>query len=222
MKTVAIIGASGLVGGRVLTHLLDRDDVGQVVALGRRELPLQHERLTAKVVDLQSIPAMAAELPDDITSAVSCLGTTMRKAGSKAAFRGVDRDAVVAFAQAALTRGARRFALVSSVGADASSRSFYLRTKGETEKALAALGFAELVVLRPSLIDDQGARAEHRPSERFVLPFARALFGLLGKTSRYAPVTADTIARALVRLACAEDGERVRVVESEALHELGT
>lgn len=221
MKTVVIAGASGVVGSRALHHLLARDDVGRVVALGRRALPARHEKLASAVVDLRSAEETAREVPGDVAVAVCCLGTTMKQAGSKEAFRAVDRDAVVAFGEAALRRGARRCLLVSSIGADARSRNFYLKTKGEAEEALARLGFPQLTVLRPSFIDDQGARAERRAGEKIALPLARALFAVVGRTGKYAPIAADVIARALVRLAFDVTEEKVRVVESDRLHALG-
>lgn len=221
MKSFAIAGASGVVGSRALQHLLARQDVGRVIALGRRVLPVTHEKLISKIADLGSSAAIAGALSDGIDAAVCCLGTTMKQAGSKEAFRAVDRDAVVAFGEAARAKGARRFLLVSSIGADARSRNFYLRTKGEAEEALQRLGYEQLTAVRPSFIDDQGTRREFRLAERLGLPLARAGFALLGRTSRYAPIPADVVARALVRLAFDETGERVRVVQSDALHALG-
>jgi len=219
-KNVVIAGASGVVGTRALHQLVARDDVSRVVALGRRLLPVQHEKLVSRVADLQSKTAIASEIPDGTAVAICCLGTTLKKAGSKEAFRAVDRDAVVAFAEAARARGAKRFVLVSSIGADPRARSFYLRTKGETEEALARLGYPQLTVLRPSFIDDEGTRVEYRPLERLTLPIARFVFAVVGRTSRYAPVSADVIGKAVVRLAFDETAERVRVVESDSLHRL--
>lgn len=221
MTTVAIIGASGVVGSRVLSLLLAREDVARVVALGRRPLSVRHEKLDARVVDLQSAPAITAELPAGLDIGISALGTTLKKAGSQAAFRAVDHHAVVAFGAAAREAGAGRFAVVSSLGASPRSRSFYLRTKGEMEQALSQLGFPQLVVLHPSLIDDQGSRAEHRVGERLGLPLARAVFSLVGKAHRYAPISAEVIARALVRLVFDASEQPLRVVESDQLHALG-
>jgi uncharacterized protein YbjT (DUF2867 family) len=221
MNAVAIIGSSGVVGSRVMHHLLSRSGVGPVVALGRRPAPLQHERLVSRVVDIQSARAIAPELPDNLWGAISCIGTTLQKAGSKSAFRAVDHDAVLAFAEAARGKGAQRFLLLSSIGASARSRSFYLQTKGQTEDGLATLGFPQLTILRPSLIDDQGTRAEHRVGERLALSLGGAIFSAVGKTHRYAPIPADVIARALVRLAFDETTEHTRIVESDRLHELG-
>jgi uncharacterized protein YbjT (DUF2867 family) len=222
MKSVAITGASGVVGARVLDLLLARDDVGRIVALGRRPLATRHDKLVSKVVELQSVAAMERELPDGIDLAICCLGTTMKQAGSKEAFRAVDRDAVVAFGEAALHRGARRFLLVSSLGASAGAGGFYLRTKGEAEEAMARLGFPQLTILRPSFIDDEGTRKDDRLGERLTLPVARALFAVLGKTRRFAPIPAGVIARALERLAFDETAQPVRTVQSEELHVLGS
>jgi uncharacterized protein YbjT (DUF2867 family) len=219
---VAVAGASGIVGGYALRDLLARTDVGRVVAVGRRTLPLAHEKLDSRVVDLQNRSDIASVIPNGTTAAICCLGTTLKQAGSKEAFRAVDHDAIVAFAEAALDRGALRFVLVSSLGADPGARNFYLRTKGETEVSLERLGYAQLTVLRPSFIDDRGRRTEYRPLERLSLPIVRALFSIIGKTSRYAPVPADVIARAAVRLAFDETTQRMRIIESEELHTLGT
>ena len=221
-KNVVIAGASGVVGARALHHLLASDNVTRVVAVGRRLLTLQHEKLVSRMVDLGSKAAITSAIPDANAVAICCLGTTLKRAGSKEAFRAVDYDAVVAFAEAAREKGAQRFVVVSSLGANPRAGNFYLRTKGESEEALARLGYPQLTVLRPSFIDDEGARDEDRPLERLTLPIARFVFSIVGRTSRYAPVSADVIGKAIVRLAFDNATERVRIVESEALHALGT
>lgn len=221
MKTVAIIGASGVVGSRTTRELLARDEVARIIALGRRPAPLQHERLESRTVDLQSRTDIADQLPDEVAVAISCIGTTMKKAGSKQAFRAVDHDGLIAFAEAARDKGVSRFLAVSALGADAGSSNFYLRTKGEADARLIQIGFAQLTIVRPSLIDDEGARPEARIGERIALPLSRAVFAVVGKTHRYAPIRAQVIARALVRLAFDDTTERVRVVESDRLHLVG-
>lgn len=221
VKCVAIAGASGVVGSRALEHLLAREEVGHVIALGRRPLAIDHDKLISKVVDLQHVDTMESALPEKVDVAISALGTTMKKAGSKEAFRAVDRDAVVAFGEAVKRKGARRFLLVSSIGAGPRAKNFYLRTKGEAEEAVEAIGFEQLTIVRPSLIDAEGARTEFRLGERVGLLIARPLFALLGKTRRHAPIRADSIGKALVRLAFDDSPARLRIVESERLHELG-
>ena len=221
MRTVVVAGGSGVVGSRLLAELLARPDVERVVAVGRRPLALQHAKLESRVVDLRDAAAIAGVLPDGADAAFCALGTTMRQAGSKAAFRAVDLDAVVALASAARTRGVGHFLLVSSLGADARSAGFYLRTKGEAEAGVVRHGPPEVTIVRPSFIDDEGTRRDRRIGERLALPVARAVFGLVGRTSRWAPVTATTIARSLVRLAFDAFDAPMRIVESDQLHVLG-
>lgn len=218
---VVIAGASGVVGARVLHHLLAHPDVARVTAVGRRQLPQKHARLVSKVVDLHSEGAISIEVPDDATLAFCCLGTTMAAAGSKEAFRAVDYDTVRAFGEAVRHKSTQRFLLVSSAGAKVTSSNFYLKTKAEAEDALESLAFPHLVVARPSFLDDEGARKDHRLGERLALPVARAIFSVVGKTSRFAPITADTVGRALVRLAFDDTKDRLRVIESDALHAIG-
>jgi uncharacterized protein YbjT (DUF2867 family) len=220
VNTVAIAGASGVVGARALHYLLDRDDVDRVIAVGRRTLPQQHPKLISRIADLQGKAAIASEISEQVSVAVCCLGTTIATAGSKEAFRAVDRDAVVAFAEAALDKGAKRFLLVSSIGANARSGNFYLKTKGEAEDGVTRLPYRQLTIVRPSFIDDQGARREYRAKERLTLPLARLVFSIVGKTNRYAPISADQIGRALARLAFDDTTERLRILESDKLHAL--
>jgi uncharacterized protein YbjT (DUF2867 family) len=216
--SVVIAGASGVVGSRALAHLLRRDDVERVTAIGRRALAQQHVKLSSVVVDLQDTSAIARSIPDNPALAVCCLGTTMKKAGSPQAFRAVDHDAIVAFGEAARARGAQRFLLVSSVDANPRARNFYLRIKGETEQRLIALRFAQLTIVRPSLIDDRGTRSEYRPLERLSLPLLRVAF-LLAKTSRYAPISADTLGSAIVALGLDATTEPFRIVEGKQIHD---
>ena len=221
MSNVVIAGASGVVGSRVLRGLLARPDVDHVVALGRRPLPVAQEKLVSATADLQAPHDIASRIPDGTTVAFCCLGTTLATAGSRDAFRAVDLDAVAAFATAARERGVEHFLLVSSLGAHRPRNNFYLQTKAAAEAAVMQAGFARLTILRPSFIDDHGTRPDHRPAERVMLPLARLIFHVIGRTNRYAPISADVIARAMVRLAFDTGDEGVRIVESDALHTLG-
>lgn len=211
-KTVWIAGASGLVGGELLKKLLADEAFGRVIAVGRRALPLQHLKLTqATSVDFAD-PASFAALPAP-EAAFSCLGTTIKKAGSKEAFRAVDHDAVLTVAKAAKGQGARAFLHVTSAGADSRSSMFYSAVKGQVEEALIPLGFESLVTLRPSIID--GERSDSRPLESIGLSIGRALGPLLGK---YRPTPATAIAAAMV--AAWKDGKRgVQVIEAREIWE---
>jgi len=129
--------------------------------------------------------------------ALCALGTTIRQAGSQADFRQVDMDYVLAFARAAKAAQAQRLVVISSVGADADSKTFYLRTKGEMEEALAALGFASLDILQPSLL--LGWRNQMRPLElllRVIMPLVNPF--LVGTREIYRAVAAQTVGAAMV------------------------
>lgn len=222
---IAMTGASGAVGARALAALLDDGRVATVTSLGRRPLATSHPKLRAVVVDLADVAVMTGAIDGPVDVAVCALGTTMKQAGSKAAFRAVDFDAVVAFARAVRERGARRFALVSSMGADASSSNFYLKTKGQAEDAACALGFDAVHLLRPSILDDGGARSarsDSRRGEQLGLVVMRGLAAVIGRHHRYAPIGVDVVGRAAARLVL-DDGPAGRQIHlSDALHRIGT
>ena len=219
---VVMAGATGAVGTRALQHLLaDHVHVKRVTSLVRRPSAIGHARLVSAVVDFRSPSAISLAVPEDATVAVCCLGTTMKAAGSKEAFRAVDFDAVVSFARAARDRGATRLILVTSAGAKASSASFYLRTKGEAEDAVSTIDFAAVCLLRPSILDDEGARGGSRPAEGVGLTVMRGIARVIGTTHRWAPISVDSVGRAIARLAVeASLPSRVNVFESDAIHHL--
>ncbi len=204
-----LVGATGAVGSQVLKQALAHPGLGQLVALSRRPLPAQ-PKLVNPVVDFAKLPANA---PWWAVDAVVCaLGTTLRVAGSPAAFVKVDRDWPVRVAKLARKAGATRFALNSSLGANAQSKGLYLRTKGETEDAIGLLAYPSYTIVRPSLIDAH--RQESRPAEALGLVVARALRPLIPK--RYRAVTPEAIAHALLASVLAGQ-PGVQVLESEQL-----
>src|SRR5882724_10182847 len=157
-----LLGGSGLVGGFCLRAFLEYPARGRIVSLGRRELTVPaHPKLAQKIVSFENLSIEDFANIDDLFCA---LGTTIGKAGSQAAFRQVDFEYPLAAAKLALQAGTKRFVLVSSVGADARSKNFYLRTKGELEQAVSALGFQSVHIFRPSLL--LGKREEFRVGER--------------------------------------------------------
>src|SRR6202041_3215984 len=158
-RVALVAGGSGLVGAALLPLLLQSPQYTRVHALSRRPLPFDHPRLANRVVRFEA--SLQAQLKGlQCQDAFCCLGTTIREAGSQAAFRAIDRDLVLEFAQLALASGAERMVVVSALGANAASKNFYLRVKGEMEKALEGLRFRALDILEPSLL--LGARREQR------------------------------------------------------------
>src|SRR5262249_15958513 len=197
-KTAVLLGASGLVGGFCLRALLADPGYAHVAALSRRAPPLPaHPKLAQKVANFEALIASDFQGVDDIFCA---LGTTIRKAGSQEAFRRVDLEYPLAAARAAKQAGATQFVLVSSVGADAASKNFYLRTKGDVERELANVAFGALHVLRPSLL--LGKREEFRLGERIMAALAPVLnFAMMGGLRRYRAIPAAVVGRAMVAAA---------------------
>ena len=196
-RTALVAGASGLVGGHVLQLLLADLAYERVVTVGRRELPLTHGKLEQRVFDLGALDTLGVP---HLNAVFCCLGTTIKAAGSQAAFRKVDYDYVVGFARVGQRAGATQFLLVSAIGADPRSRIFYSRVKGEVERAVRELPYKGVQIFRPSFL--MGDRREARLGERVGVPIARAVAPLLvGPLRRYRPVHAAEVARAMVRIA---------------------
>jgi uncharacterized protein YbjT (DUF2867 family) len=194
-RVALVAGASGLVGSHLLPLLLEADEYTRVHALSRRPLPLEHPRLANRVLRFDQ-PLQTQLKGLSCHDAFCCLGTTLRTAGSEAAFRAVDHDLVMAFARVALAAGATRLVVVSSIGASPEARNFYLRVKGETERDLQALQPASLDLLQPSLL--LGFRRERRPLEVLAQGLMWAVRPLLaGRWSQYRAVDAALVAAAM-------------------------
>lgn len=185
---VLVAGSTGLVGRHLVAQLRREARVARIIALQRRE-GSDDALLRHVVVDFDRLDAIdPTTLVADV--AICALGSTIRQAGSRAAFRRIDFDYALGFARLARRAGVRSFGLVSALGADPRSRVFYNQVKGEAEVALQALGFASLTIAQPSLL--LGERTEFRFGERLFAPLARHL------PRRWRAVGADAVARALV------------------------
>jgi len=203
--TALLAGATGLVGSECLSRLLAEETYTEVLVVTRRDLGpgAADSRIRQIIIDFDRLD----ELPDALVAdQVFCtLGTTMRKAGSRAQFRRVDLEYPLKLAEFALRRGAGHFSLVSAMGASRSSPFFYLRVKGELEQALRNLGWPSLAIFRPSVI--AGQRKESRPGE-----WAGELL-LRMAPARLRPVAAGDIATAMVVTAL-QSPPGVTIVES--------
>lgn len=195
---ILIVGATGLIGGLLTRKLVEQGRDGSLHLLLRR--PYREDVGKAKIhVQLQeNWPAAIAKIKPDI--AISCLGSTMKKAGSKEEFAAVDRDLVGSVVAAAKAAGARQFIAISSTMADSSASSFYLKTKGEAEDLLRAQKFDRLDILRPGLL--RGERVgDSRLGESLAIAASPVLDLLLhGKFRRYRSILASDVAEAIVAL----------------------
>jgi uncharacterized protein YbjT (DUF2867 family) len=208
-KTVALAGATGLVGRSILEGLLADPSVQSVHVLARRRPRVAHARITCHIVDFAAL----SSLPP-VDEVYLALGTTIKVAGSQAAFRAVDFDANLAVARAALAAGARRCGLVSAMGANPKSSVFYNRVKGELEEALAQLPFEGLVIARPSLlIGDRAALGQpERPLEKVSAVIGKILGPLI--PANYRAIAAADVARTLLARTPSAEG-RVVVLSGE-------
>lgn len=203
---ICLVGATGLVGSRVIAQAVERPDL-RIVGVARREARLpQGARMEMLLAEPSGwADAIAASRAKVL---VCALGTTIAREGhDRDAFRAVDLHLVVTCGRAAKAAGIGHMIVVSSIGADRASRSFYLRVKGEMEEALAKLGLTRLDILRPGLL--RGPRAERRPAERLAMLLSPVadLF-LHGRLRRFRSIRADTVAQAILSLAKEKAGGR--------------
>ncbi|MBC5993657.1 oxidoreductase [Pontibacter cellulosilyticus] len=217
VRYALIAGASGLVGSHCLDLLLKSDRYSQVISIGRRDLPLLHPKLEQRVVDFNKLQQYAAELAvDDV---FCCLGTTIKKAGSKEAFYKVDHTYVVDLAKVTAAKGASQFIVISALGADASSMFFYNKVKGEMERDVQQAGFEAVHILRPSLL--LGERTEQRTGEEVAFKLMKPLSGLMiGPLKKYKPIEAETVARAMLYVA-AQQQKGTHIYPSDDIAALG-
>lgn len=203
-RTAIVAGATGLVGKEILEGLLADQTVAAVHSLGRRAPAIQQPKLTAHVVDFAALPSLPQA--DEVYLA---LGTTIKVAGSQAAFRAIDFDANLAVAKAALAAGVRKAGLVSAMGASSNSKIFYSRVKGELEDALAQLAFEGSVIARPSMLVGN-REALGQPTRR-----GEVLASALGKAigflipANYRPIEASAVAKALLSAVPTAKGKTV-------------
>lgn len=207
-KSILLLGATGLVGSHCLRLLATDPAFARVVVLTRRPLSVEQTfgNVEPHVVDFDNLSAHSSLFRVD--QVMCALGTTIRQARSQARFRIVDYEYPLAAARLGLAQGATHYLLVSSIGANARSRAFYTRVKGELESAVLALQYRSVTIARPSLL--LGPRAEYRLAEQVA---KRLAFLAPGK---YKPVPAHAVAAALVS-AAKQDAPGSRILESQQL-----
>lgn len=213
-RTALIAGATGLIGQFLLRQLLLSDAWQEVRVVTRKPVTLGPDvdatKLKQQQIDFDEIEALAQTHPAlfAVDALFCCLGTTLKTAGSRPAFERVDHDYVVSLAKAGATAGARRFLMVSAIGADSGSAFFYNRTKGRAEAAVKSCGYDAVHIFQPSLLlgDRDKYRDDKRPGEAFsqkIMPAFTPL--LLGGLRRYRPVQASEVAAAMCQQGMSSD-----------------
>ncbi|MBC3538923.1 oxidoreductase [Rufibacter sediminis] len=214
-KAALIAGASGLVGNYCLHLLLQSPRYNKVISVGRKKLDIHHPKLQQIIVDFDNLEQHRHSLiADDV---YCCLGTTIKKAGSKEKFRQVDYTYVLNLAKLTSTHFATQFLVVSALGADAHSRIFYNQVKGEMEEAVKKLPFTAVHIFQPSLL--LGEREEVRFGEKAAEVFMKgAGFLFNGPLRKYKAIHAQTVAKAMLE-AAKQDGGGVLVHPSEQMQQ---
>ncbi len=211
MKAI-VIGATGLTGASLLHNLLHDSRFDRVTAVARKPLGYLSPSLTTLQVPFDTLEQLSFEA--DV--AFCCLGTTLKKAGSKEAFAQVDYGYVLAFARACQRQKVSKMILVSSIGAAPGSSNFYLQTKGRAEQALCAMAFPCTVMLRPSMLD--GAREESRTGEKIGLLLMKALsFLMVGPLKRYRATPIPKLVHKMVALALDTGLKGCYVIENDKI-----
>jgi len=215
-KTALILGATGLVGGHLVRLLLDDDRYGGVTIFVRRPAGIRHPALQERIVDFEDSASWRDLLSGDVL--FSCLGTTIKKAGTRELQYRTDYSYQFETAAAAAERGVATYVLVSSSGADPHSRIFYSRMKGELDRDIQRLPFQTIGIVKPSVL--VGERREKRPGEAAAIVLGKMAAALIPPLRKYRPIPAEVVARAMIE--AAEHSERgIREYELEAVFTLG-
>lgn len=193
MKTVSVIGATGMVGSALVKLLLADNSFSNIIVFSRRSLPMQHEKLRVHIIDFNKPDTWQHLVQGDVL--FSALGTTLKQAGSKEAQYKIDYAYQLDFAKAASLNRVATYVLVSSASANPDSKIFYTRMKGELERDVKTLPFKNITIIQPSLL--VGKRNEKRIGEKIgyhILHF----FNAIGTFKKYRPIGAETVAKAMI------------------------
>lgn len=204
--TANLIGATGLVGSRLLHLLLQDERFDKLNVFTRRTTGLTHPKLNEYIIDFDKPEEWKDMLKGDFL--FSTLGTTLKAAGSKEKQYKIDFSYQYSFAEIAAANGIASYVLVSSAGANAKSSVFYSRMKGELDEAVSKLNFSKITILRPSVLD--GNRVEKRMAEQISIKIGKFVTKFILK--KYRPIKDEIVARAMIN-ASLQQQEKFKIVE---------
>ena len=212
-KTAIIIGATGLVGSHLVKELLSDDVFETVKVFGRRSVGYQHPKLQEFICDFEQLDKTKENITGDIL--FSSLGTTLKQAGSKAQQYKVDFTYQYEFACLAAQNGIKQYMLVSSASANARSKMFYLRIKGELEQKVQALTFSSIQIIQPSGL--VGQREHRRRLEEVGNTILSGLVKIIPPLRKYRSIEGSTVARAMHNNAKKEFPNRITTIGLDEL-----
>lgn len=216
MKTALIIGSTGLIGSHLLDLLLESQEYEKVITFVKRDSGIQHPKLKQHIIDFDK-PETYKELVvgDDFFCTI---GTTIKKAGSQDAFRKVDFEYPKQFASLAQQNKVNQFLIITSLGADANSSNFYLKTKGEIQDFLKNCAFESISILQPSLL--LGNRTEFRLGEKMGVYFMKLFsFLFIGNLKKYKAIQSEAVAKAMFIIA-QKNYKGFQIIESDSIQEI--
>jgi len=216
MKTVIVIGATGLIGKFIVNKMLTDNSYNSVKVFSRRSTGINNQKLEEHIFNFDEISKWKSKIAGD--ELFSAMGTTIRKAGSKEAQYKIDVTYQYEFAKAAAENGIMNYFLVSSSGANADSKLFYMRIKGELEEKVKALPFDKIRIFRPSLL--LGERNEKRFGEKVAEKLLKIVVPVFPFLKNQQPIEGEKVAEAMIAEANREVGEKVKVLEVNEIFEL--
>jgi uncharacterized protein YbjT (DUF2867 family) len=196
-KTAVIIGATGLTGRYLLQHLLEDEDFEAVRILVRKPVEIQHAKLHQELVNFDDLDGLTQKFGNGVVI-FCCIGTTLKKVnGNLSLYRKVDFDIPVNAAKIGKANNFKKYLVISSVGANAKSKNFYLKLKGELENELKRFSYESISIFRPGQL--LGKRNEERKREKFFQSATNLLsVFLFGSLKKYHSIKADDVAKAMI------------------------
>ncbi len=212
-KTALVIGATGLVGKQLVNQLLSNERYTAIKLFVRRPTQIEDPKIKEYLIDFEDLPSIQKDITGDIL--FSCLGTTLKQAGSKKAQYRIDYTYQYEFARIASENAVPDYMLISSPSANPKSMLFYTRIKGELEEAVKKLGFSKICIIQPSVLS--GDRPEKRPGEEVGGKIINALGRIFPFARKYRSISGETVAKAMVALARKDETSRVSVYKLDEL-----
>lgn len=215
-KTAIVLGATGLVGKCLLQILINDELFSTINVFVRRSLRFTHPKIRQHIIDFNDFDSFKEHIKGDVL--FSSLGTTIKQAGSKEAQRKVDYTYQYEFAKAASNNGVLNYCLVSSTGANADSKIFYSRIKGELENSVSELPFEKVCIIRPSVL--VGEREEKRMGEIFGSRMVSVLSKIIPPLKKYRGIKGEEVAKALLNSYKKSFDSRIKIFELEEVFDL--
>ncbi|WP_036145154.1 NAD(P)H-binding protein, partial [Lysinibacillus sp. BF-4] len=216
LRSAIVVGATGLVGSELVKQLCACDEYVSVTVIVRKKIDFTHDKLMVKVRDFDRLEERDIDFAHEV---YCCLGTTIKKAGSRQAFEKVDFSYPLHIASLAKKKGIPHFIVITAMNANAKSFVYYSRVKGMLERDLIELDLPQLSIVRPSLLT--GAREEFRFGERVgavMLALLRPV--LVGPLKRFKSIEARQVAQAMLCIALYEKKQKVAIYQSHQLQQL--